>query len=726
MTNTKLSFDGPFFSKIANDSRYGPEDISAVSDTVDRLLNSETNIDRPGMLLGKIQSGKTKTFIAIMALAFDNGFDGAIILTKGTKALSKQTIERISKEFGEFTQREMLQAFDVMTMPTKLTGYEIEQKLVLVSKKQPDNMARLIEFFSNQTVAQKRILIIDDEADYASIGFKKTKDEGLEINTTSKQIDELRRLIQSSSFLQVTATPYSLYLQPESLEIQGIEFKPIRPAFTSLVPVNSQYIGGDYYFNESTESDSVASLLYVPITRDELDVIHKPDRRKFKIEEALTSKSIAALRLAVVSFIIGGCIRRIQEHEKGLNPSKYSFLIHTEAQKNAHSWQEEIVISLFDQLTSAIHGAPKLLEALFKAAYDELSKSILIARTSLPSYDEVSSLAKKALSDEWLMITKVNSEKQIEELLDSDGQLKLRTPLNIFIGGQILDRGITIANLIGFFYGRRPKIYQQDTVLQHSRMYGFRAKDDLAVTRFYTEPTIYEAMKAMHECDSELRKSFENSSGDQSVVFIRKDDSGLVRACSPNKVLLSKVTTLKPHKRVLPVGFQTDYASYLKHKIADIDKFIEAKFQGLDKLEPILIDLDEAVDCIRRIEKTLHFNEDGYSFNWDDLVSILGYLSNSSGNILHQGKVWLLVRTDRNLSRMRSGRLQNRFSDAPDNAQTDGIVAKRTAIDIPIMLLLKQNGLEEQGWRGHPFYWPVIYAPEKIKTVIFSSETIDD
>jgi hypothetical protein len=54
------------------------------------------------------------------------------------------------------------------------------------------------------------------------------------------------------------------------------------------------------------------------------------------------------------------------------------------------------------------------------------------------------------------------------------GQLRLRTPLNIFIGGQILDRGITIANLIGFYYGRDPQRFQQDTVLQHSRMYGFR------------------------------------------------------------------------------------------------------------------------------------------------------------------------------------------------------------------------------------------------------------
>ncbi len=120
---TTIIQDGPFFQRFLNDPRYGQVDIQTIMQTVQKLLDTETNLDRPGMLLGKIQSGKTKTFIAIIALAFDSGFDGAIILTKGTKALSKQTIERISKEFKDFTDREMLQSYDVMTMPKKLTGY---------------------------------------------------------------------------------------------------------------------------------------------------------------------------------------------------------------------------------------------------------------------------------------------------------------------------------------------------------------------------------------------------------------------------------------------------------------------------------------------------------------------------------------------------------------------------------------------------------------------------
>ena len=721
---TSIIQNGLFFEKFLNDSRYGQVDIQAITETVQNLLDTETNLDRPGMLLGKIQSGKTKTFIAIIAMAFDNGFDGAIILTKGTKALSKQTIERISKEFKDFTDREMLQPYDVMTMPKKLTGYEVNQKLVFVAKKQSDNMDRLFDVFSNPALKNKKILIIDDEADYASIGFKKTKEEGIQINTTTSQIDSIRKLIKNPSFLQVTATPYSLYLQPESIEIKGTEFKPIKPAFTQLVPVNKDYVGGDYYFNDSLDVENIASHLYIPITRQELEVLHKPDRRKFKIEEALKSNAIFSLRLAIVGFIVGGCIRRLQDQRESKDAKKYSFLIHTESNKNAHAWQEDVVNALYNQLSDAIHCNDPICDKLFTEAYTEFVKSIQLEGFYLPPVQDVIKLAKTALTEEWLMITKVNSEKQIEELLDADGQLKLRTPLNIFIGGQILDRGVTITNLIGFYYGRRPKIYQQDTVLQHSRMYGFRPKNDLAVTRFYTEPGIYQAMKAMHECDSALRTSFENADGDQSVVFIRKDESGLIRACSPNKILISEVTTLRPYRRILPVGFQTDYPTYLKPVVSSIDKLLDDL--GSTDGEPFLIDSDIAIDILRKVQKTLKCEvEEGYQFDWDAAASIVGYLSSLSRNPVEQGKVWCLVRTNRNLSRTKSDGVQTLYSDSPDTARTESAVAKSVAINNPMLMLIKQNGLEENGWRGSPFYWPVIYAQKNVKTVIFSSEILE-
>jgi hypothetical protein len=50
-------------------------------------------------------------------------------------------------------------------------------------------------------------------------------------------------------------------------------------------------------------------------------------------------------------------------------------------------------------------------------------------------------------------------------------------------------------------------------------------------------------------------------------------------------------------------------------------------------------------------------------------------------------------------------------------------VARQIAIDSPMLMLIRQNGLEENGWRGAPFYWPVIVAQQNIRTAIFAHET---
>src|SRR5207302_6689681 len=98
---------------------------------------------------------------------------------------------------------------------------------------------------------------------------------------------------------------------------------------------------------------------------------------------------------------------------------------------------------------------------------------------------------------------------QLKDQLDAEVQLRLDAPLNIFIGGQILDRGITVRNLIGFYYGRNPQQFQQDTVLQHARLYGSRPVDDLLITRFYTTDGIHQVMRRIHEFDSALRNEIE-------------------------------------------------------------------------------------------------------------------------------------------------------------------------------------------------------------------------
>jgi len=72
--------------KSANTS-FSSDTFSCAEETTAELLSHATSSDHPGMLLGKVQSGKTRTFISILALAFDNGFDIAIVLSKNSRAL---------------------------------------------------------------------------------------------------------------------------------------------------------------------------------------------------------------------------------------------------------------------------------------------------------------------------------------------------------------------------------------------------------------------------------------------------------------------------------------------------------------------------------------------------------------------------------------------------------------------------------------------------------------
>lgn len=722
-TKVSLELNGSFYSGFRSKLRdgvlvYGPDEQDVIQGTVESLLSVDTT-KKPGMLLGKIQSGKTKTFLGVIALAFDNDFDIAIILTKPTTALAKQTYRRVSKEFAAFIECDEAKVYDILEIPSRLTKFELSQKLVFVVKKQTDNLDRISDalLVTYPELAKKRVLIIDDEADNASIGYSNSKDNGLQLRTIADQVDSIRHDLESSAFLQVTATPYSLYLQPDGEPIPGASLMPVRPCFTKLVPIHPEYVGGDFYFEESRIPNHLASFVFSPVAHDELTVLKNDDRRRFKIEECLTSPKIAGLRKAIMNFVTAGCLRRLQDEHRKLRGKRFAFLFHTEAARAAHAWQESVVLRFDEELKKEAEVKSELLRNLVRASYEDLARSVLAASLHLPTFDEVLDRVQLALADGELMITKVNSEAQIASLLDDDGQLKLRTPLNIFIGGQILDRGITIANLIGFYYGRDPKKFQQDTVLQHSRMYGFRPLEDRAVTRFYTAVHIHRAMQRMHEADSALRERIASQGEDQTVNFIELS-SGNIVPCSPAKVLASNITTLRQHRRILPMGFQTDYKTRLQGVTAAVDaklsELISVPSDG-DTPKPFEVAVDDVQSILDLVSETFSEFEPGYEDTWEveEYKAIVRHLVGPSK------MMYLLLRTGRNMSRFLDTD-SGRFSHAPDNGKVDLAIAKKAAIDVPVLMMLRQNGLEKLGWRGCPFWWPVLLTPANTRTTLFA------
>jgi hypothetical protein len=670
------------------------------------------------MLLGMIQSGKTKAFISVLALAFDNGFDHAVIFTKGTKALARQTVARLRRDLGLAIEQELVNVYDIMTLPDSLSPWELERKLVLVCKKEDDNLQALTDVLTQQypDLAEKRLLLIDDEADLASIGYRRTPN-GIEANVIPTQMNDLRDSLTNASYLLVTATPYALYLQPEEIQIPTTQqvFQPVRPAFTELVPVHAAYVGGEFYFEQSQTPGTVASFLHIEVDPTELTVLRTPNSPQLDFAQILTSNSIQSLRRSIITFIVGGTVRRWQQQRAGEPPKRYSFIVHTETKNAAHAWQSTIVSNLIQRLRQEAQVSMATITPLITNAYNDLSQSVAVASATMPPLDIV--LGRIPAMLDGLGIQTVNRESDVDQLLDENGQLQLRNPLNIFIGGNILDRGITIDNVIGFYYGRNPQRSQQDTVLQHARMYGARAQGDLAVTRFYTTADIYARMDTIHQFDSALRAAFEQGGQDHGVVFLQRDAGNQIVPCSPNKILLSRVTTLRPGGRLIPVGFSTN--AHTSACVAQIDALLTAANPNSAAITYTL-PLATAQEIIDIIADSLAMGA-GREFDFNVMRAAATYLVTNNPVPEEVGQVACLVRRGRSIPKLRNdGRLQNAPERQQDQTDIQPIRGSR-----PALFLFRVNGQVADGWSGQDFYWPVLVAPLGIQPVIFTAEVGD-
>jgi hypothetical protein len=246
-------------------------------------------------------------------------------------------------------------------------------------------------FDANPGVSRQTTLIIDDEADSASVGYSK-KAGLIEARTIATQVSQMRSKLTTSAYLQVTATPYSLYLQPNEIEVANqVSFKPARPAFTKPVPVPAEYVGGDTYFGERawSEGNTLESLIHLTVDHLEFDRLERHDGRSFKLDDVVTTPKLVGYRTAIVNFIVGGCIQRINGLKAGGKPKKlrYSFLLHSEAGKGAHEWQEEPTLNLIEKLkTSAADGEARSCCTLAPADWMPSAWPFCCGRTVCPPH----------------------------------------------------------------------------------------------------------------------------------------------------------------------------------------------------------------------------------------------------------------------------------------------------------------------------------------------------
>lgn len=760
--------DTPIYDTLVAHYPYGkmPEEkIKCIKDTVSQLLEDGEHAEEPGLLLGKIQCGKTDTFEDIIGLAFDKGIDITIVFTKGTKPLAQQTIMRMKKDYRFFkasdnlNQKSTINIYDIMKVWNNLKQAKVEGcKTVIVCKKQATNMSHLIDMFSkNCTFLQKKkVLIVDDEADFASRNYHSVKLQALkdedgnpiaqdaetEMAKISQQIDDFRKIPEYCRYLQVTATPYCLYLQPQGeLNLNGNVVKPFKPRFTSIVPVHAAYIGGQQYFEESQNPDSMYSHLYHQIDQKCIDVLGHEDKRY--LNSAVSSANIYGLTYALISYFMATAVRRIQEKEVNNRDYKTSALIHVELDKRNHDWQSRVINRLIDSIKNAIveeDQSDQRIWSAIDAIYEDFAESNKKGRdeglisVELPPKDDVLDEIRNIFNPKKnnYHVQIVNSDEQVESLLDEEtGELQLDTAANIFIGGNILDRGITIKNMLCFFYGRNPKNFQQDTVLQHARMYGARSKEDMAVTRLHTTSTIYRILVRMNELDNQLREWFlegRDKGTDVNAVFVGYDKN--IKPCATQKIKASNALTLKKQMRVVPAGFWTGSNTAIKKTIAKIDAMIETSphFDEKDENGFFEMDADTIKEILSLIETTFVYKDSDSIRNLErkndikEMLCALEYCTSKSG-----GKVLVLQRTGRNMNRLRAN---GGYIDAPADGRTDSRPSREIAIDVPVVMLLRQEGKkcvdpatgENVGWNNAPFYWPVLLTQQNINPVMFALE----
>src|SRR3990167_1806426 len=139
-------------------------------------------------------------------------------------------------------------------------------------------------------------------------------------------------------------------------------------------------------------------------------------------------------------------------------------------------------------------------------------------------------------------------------------------------------------------------------------MYGARPEADLPVTRFYSPPHIYQIMRKIHEFDSALREAFLSGAHEQGVYFIQRDAADRLVPCSPNKLLFSKLTTIRPGRRVVPVDFQTVSKTAGKKNLDDLDRRIETLCGG-NLGTSVEIDVHNAAKLLELCYQNLLFDD---------------------------------------------------------------------------------------------------------------------
>lgn len=380
---------------------------------VDGSIENLSNGVKSFIIYGEPQSGKTEMMICLTAALLDAGHKIVIVLVNDSVQLLNQNLTR----FRRSTLAPAPKNFSDILDPAIVLG---DRNWIVFCKKNTRDLEKL----SEKMHGQHGLVILDDEADFASPNSKINSDEKTKINAW---IDDLRAT--DGTYIGVTATPARLDLNEtfENESDRWIDF-----------PAHSYYTGQDTFF---------------PATKDGLDNL---EYNLVKLPDHGDQKS--HLRRALLSFFARVAYLNLED----IRPGNYSMLVHTSGKKADHTDDSRLISSVISVLSD--DSSPRFEE--YMCELWEIANGYFGNHA-----DSVVRFVREHVESSNIVVMNSNSVGSQSDYLNATDPSAMFT---IAVGGNIVSRGVTFDNLLTMFFTRDAHRIQQDTYIQRARMFGSR------------------------------------------------------------------------------------------------------------------------------------------------------------------------------------------------------------------------------------------------------------
>ena len=491
---------------LQKEQQWNGDTVNELDKTTDEIMDLLGNPDqtegflRRGLCIGDVQSGKTSTYIGLINKAADAHYRVIILLTGTIEKLRRQTQHRIDEGFigldsYAFTlERDSVQvgvgAIDpntsgwAVTSTTsdsnaatakKIVGQlnNISAPVIFVLKKNKSVLEKLEHWlrFYNASKTTKKIdlpmLLIDDEADYASVNTKKD-----DITTINKGIRKLLVLFEKANYVGFTATPYAnIFIDPDT-DDEMLEHDLFPRDFIYALEAPSNYIGARSIFGED------ALYGYMLESNDDCEYA-LPEKHTKEHTMAFIPSS---LQEAIASFFICNAVRDLRGDVK----SHRTMMINVSRFIAVQNQITRLIDGYVREVKREIHNYYLLGETALQYPLIKFAKEVYdkyFAHNYLDnefsdlkhfSWEEIQNVLYPAISRiEVRVINGGNAPKNLDyenyEKEPNDIGLRL-----IAVGGLSLSRGLTLEGLCTSYFYRNSSMY--DTLMQMGRWFGYRWK----------------------------------------------------------------------------------------------------------------------------------------------------------------------------------------------------------------------------------------------------------